>query len=80
MSALPVSESNPALYRRRKFVNAIGLTLSMLSMALGLIGLLWILWTLAVNGVAAFNLDFFTKSTPAPGTAGGGWPTRSSAA
>ncbi|MCX7228541.1 MAG: phosphate ABC transporter permease PstA [Burkholderiales bacterium] len=63
---------NPGLYRRRKVTNAVGLFLSSVSMALGLIGLLWILWTLAFNGLSALNWDFFTKSTPAPGTPGGG--------
>jgi len=66
------SAVDPGLYRRRKATNAIGLFLSSVSMALGLIGLLWILWTLAFNGVSALNWDFFTKSTPAPGSAGGG--------
>ncbi len=60
------------LYQRRKLTNAVGLTLSSAAMALGLIGLLWILWTLFYNGFAALDLNFFTKSTPAPGTAGGG--------
>jgi phosphate transport system permease protein len=63
---------NPGLYRRRKLTNAVGLFLSSVSMALGLVGLLWILWTLAFNGVSALDWDFFTKSTPAPGTPGGG--------
>jgi phosphate transport system permease protein len=63
---------NPSLYRRRKLTNAVGLFLSSVSMALGLVGLLWILWTLAFNGVSALDWDFFTKSTPAPGTPGGG--------
>ncbi len=63
---------NPGLYRRRKMTNAVGLVLSSLSMALGLIGLLWILWTLAFNGMSTLSWDFFTKSTPAPGSAGGG--------
>lgn len=64
--------SNPGLYRRRKLLNAVGLLLSGFSMALGLIGLLWILWTLAFNGISALDWNFFTKSTPAPGTPGGG--------
>jgi phosphate transport system permease protein len=72
MSALPATPFNVALYRRRKIVNALGLLMSGLSVAAGLIGLLWILWTLAVNGLAALDIDFFTKSTPAPGTPGGG--------
>jgi phosphate transport system permease protein len=60
------------LYRRRKAVNAIGLTLSSLAMVAGLVGLLWILATLAINGLGALDLAFFTRSTPAPGTPGGG--------
>ena len=66
------SAVDPGLYRRRKATNAVGLVLSSVSMALGLIGLLWILWTLAFNGMAALDWDFFTKSTPAPGSSGGG--------
>jgi phosphate transport system permease protein len=61
-----------ALYRRRKAVNALGMTFSMLAMAIGLAGLLWILWTLFSNGLAAFGTAFFTESTPAPGSEGGG--------
>lgn len=73
MATQPASSVlNPGLYRRRKLTNAVGLFLSSVSMALGLIGLLWILWTLAFNGLSALNWDFFTKSTPAPGTPGGG--------
>lgn len=63
---------NEALYRRRKRVNAIGLTLSMAAMALGLIVLLWILAVLFKNGLAALDLNMFTQSTPAPGSEGGG--------
>ncbi len=63
---------NSMLYRRRRLTNAIGLILSSASMAVGLIGLLWILWTLFANGLGALNWDFFTQSTPAPGTPGGG--------
>ena len=60
------------IYRRRRATNVIGLVLSGASMALGLIGLLWILWTLFYNGLSALNIAFFTNSTPAPGTEGGG--------
>jgi phosphate transport system permease protein len=61
-----------ALYRRRKLANALGMSFSMAAMAIGLAGLLWILWTLFSNGLAAFTVAFFTESTPAPGTEGGG--------
>ncbi|MEI8303443.1 MAG: phosphate ABC transporter permease PstA [Burkholderiales bacterium] len=60
------------IYRRRLATNLVGLTLSTVSMALGLIGLLWILWTLFYNGLSAFTPAFFLNSTPAPGTEGGG--------
>ncbi len=60
------------LYQRRKIINRIGMVLSMTAMALGLLGLLWILWTLFYNGLSALSLQFFTNSTPAPGSSGGG--------
>jgi phosphate transport system permease protein len=60
------------IYRRRILVNRIGIGLSMLAMAVGLAALLWILFTLFSKGFAALSWDFFTKDTPAPGTAGGG--------
>jgi phosphate transport system permease protein len=61
-----------AIYRRRKLVNRIGLTLSMAAMALGLVVLLWILVVLFKNGFSALDLALFTESTPAPGSNGGG--------
>ncbi len=61
-----------AIYRRRKLVNRIGLTLSMGAMALGLVVLLWILIVLFKNGFSAIDWAMFTESTPAPGSEGGG--------
>src|SRR5690606_5516769 len=63
---------NVSIYRRRRFVNRLGLSLSAISMVLGLSALAWILWTLFYNGLAAFGADFFLNSTPAPGSSGGG--------
>jgi phosphate transport system permease protein len=60
------------LYRKRVRTNRIGLTLSMMAMALGLFVLLWILLVLFTNGFAALDWNMFTQSTPAPGTEGGG--------
>jgi len=60
------------LYRKRVRTNRIGLTLSMMAMALGLFVLLWILLVLFINGFAALDWNMFTQSTPAPGTEGGG--------
>ncbi|WP_101048981.1 phosphate ABC transporter permease PstA [Macromonas nakdongensis] len=63
---------NASLYRKRRAANAIGLTLSMASMGLGLAVLLWILYVLFSNGISALDLTLFTQDTPAPGTEGGG--------
>ena len=60
------------LYRKRVRTNRIGLTLSMMAMALGLFVLHWILSVLFINGFAALDWNMFTQSTPAPGTEGGG--------
>jgi phosphate transport system permease protein len=60
------------LYRRRKFTNYLGLSLSMISMVLGLVALIWILIILFKNGFAGLSWAVFTESTPAPGSEGGG--------
>ena len=61
-----------SLYLRRKIADKLALALSLLAVVVGLSALLWILWTLFSNGFAALTLNFFTQSTPAPGTEGGG--------
>jgi phosphate transport system permease protein len=61
-----------SLYLRRKIADKLALVLSLLAVVVGLSALLWILWTLFSNGFAALTLNFFTQSTPAPGTEGGG--------
>ena len=65
-------EFNQQLYAKRRRSNAIGLTLSLGAMALGLFVLLWILSVLLTNGFAALDWNMFTQSTPAPGSDGGG--------
>ena len=61
-----------AVFARRKRVNKIGLTLSMIAMAIGMASLIWILSILFIKGFSAINLNMFIASTPAPGTEGGG--------
>ena len=65
-------EFNPKIYQKRRRANAVGLTLSLGSMALGLFVLLWILSVLLTKGFAALDWNLFTQSTPAPGSEGGG--------
>lgn len=63
---------NASRYQKRRLNNAVGLSLSMASMALGLIVLMWILVVLFTKGLSALDLNLLTQSTPAPGTEGGG--------
>jgi phosphate transport system permease protein len=65
-------ESMNPIYRKRLFVNRLGIALSMFAMTLGLLALSWILWTLFSRGFAALGPDLFLKDTPSPGTDGGG--------
>jgi phosphate transport system permease protein len=60
------------LYLRRKLADRLALVLSLCAVIVGVSALLWILWTLFSNGIAALTYEFFTESTPAPGTEGGG--------
>jgi phosphate transport system permease protein len=46
--------------------------MSIFAMAFGIGFLLWILSVLLINGLGAIDLDLFTKTTPAPGSEGGG--------
>ncbi|UXY14812.1 phosphate ABC transporter permease PstA [Chitiniphilus purpureus] len=59
------------LYLRRRAINYISLTLSILAMAFGLFWLLWLLYTLLKNGLGGLSIALFTQTTPAPGSPGG---------
>jgi phosphate transport system permease protein len=61
-----------AHFNKRKRVNAIGLTLSLIAMSIGMVFLFWILSVLLYKGFAAISPSLFLQSTPAPGTEGGG--------
>jgi phosphate transport system permease protein len=63
---------NQGIYAKRKRTNLIGLSLSMISMVLGMVFLLWILSILFYKGFSAIDWNMFTQSTPAPGSDGGG--------
>ena len=59
------------LYTRRRIINALGLSVSVLAMLFGLFWLCWILWTLLDQGLPALAPAVFTQMTPPPGSAGG---------
>ncbi len=59
------------LYTRRRIINAIGLTVSVLAMLFGLFWLCWILITLLNHGLPALTPMVFDKMTPPPGSTGG---------
>lgn len=63
--------TDKTLYLRRRVINAVNLTLSMLTVGVALFFLSWILWTLFDQGFSHIRLDVFTKMTPPPGSAGG---------
>lgn len=58
-------------YRRRRAVNIVNLSASVLTTAFGLFWLVWILWTTISQGIAALDWSLFTQNTPAPGNSGG---------
>jgi phosphate transport system permease protein len=59
------------LYLRRRGINIVNLTGSVLATLFGLFWLFWILWTTFSYGISAFDLSLFQQNTPAPGSAGG---------
>jgi phosphate transport system permease protein len=59
------------LYARRKNVNRIALTISVVTAALGLMWLVLILWTLLYEGFNAIDWRIFSEMTPPPGAEGG---------
>lgn len=56
---------------RRKFINLIALSLSLMAMAFGLFWLVWILWMIFERGLDAMSWRLFTEMTPPPGSEGG---------
>ena len=58
-------------YLRRRSLNVVNLTASVLATGFGLFWLGWILWTTVSYGISAFDLSLFTQMTPPPGGRGG---------
>jgi phosphate transport system permease protein len=71
MSVVTIPRASQALYRRRKLINAIAISLACAAAVFGLAFLGWILWTLVAKGFAGLNLALFTQDQPAPMDVGG---------
>ncbi|MDK2124795.1 phosphate ABC transporter permease PstA [Parachitinimonas caeni] len=59
------------LYRKRRLINFINLSMSLMAMLFGLFWLAWILYTLLKYGLGGISLGLFTQTTPPPGSEGG---------
>lgn len=62
---------NQSLYLKRRILNGVNLTISMLAVAIALFFLSWILLTLFSYGFAGISIKTFTMMTPPPGSSGG---------
>ena len=63
--------SNP-LYKKRRRTNVIMLTLTAISVVIGLMWLMWILWSLLTKGLPAISASLFLENQPTMGEVGGG--------
>ncbi|CAM5193073.1 phosphate ABC transporter permease PstA [Oligella ureolytica] len=59
------------IYKKRRVVNQVMLTLSLCTLIFGLFWLFWIIGTLLVKGGGSLSMDLFLQSTPGPGGQGG---------
>jgi phosphate transport system permease protein len=66
----PVSAMNP-IYRRRKRMNSLMMSVSTAALAFGLFWLIWIVMVLLWEGASALRPTLFTQMTPPPGGDGG---------
>jgi phosphate transport system permease protein len=64
-------EFNNARYKRRKALNQVAMTMSVVTVAIALTLLSWILFTLFSNGFQYLSTAVFTETTPPPGGSGG---------
>ena len=67
-----LSPSRLRKHARRKRINAIALTLSLLAMSFGLFWLIWILFETVRLGLGGLSLSLFTEMTPPPQAETGG--------
>jgi phosphate transport system permease protein len=65
---------NNPIYRRRRILNRIMLTVSLATLLFGLFWLFWLFWiilTLLLKGAPALSYILFTEIIPPPGQSGG---------
>lgn len=62
--------TNP-VYRRRRLLNKVMVTISCTTMCFGLFWLFWIILTLLMKGASSLSFTIFTEITPGPGESGG---------
>lgn len=67
----PANPTGNRIYRSRRRVNRVMMTLSFVALAFGLVWLFWIILTLLVQGAEALRPELFTRMTPPPGESGG---------
>lgn len=72
MSTAVASGVGLPVYKRRKLVNKVALTLSLGAMFFGLFWLTWILWETLRLGVSGISISTFTEMTPPPNADIGG--------
>ncbi|MEQ6436060.1 phosphate ABC transporter permease PstA [Comamonas sp. w2-DMI] len=71
INAAELAGVRAAKYARRKRLNQVALTLSMIAMVFGVFWLIWILWETVRLGLGGMSLSLFTEMTPPPNEAGG---------
>ncbi|SUA68203.1 MULTISPECIES: phosphate ABC transporter permease PstA [Oligella] len=59
------------IYKKRRTINRVMLTLSLITLVFGLFWLFWIIGTLLIKGGGSLSFDLFVESTPGPGGQGG---------
>ncbi|WP_432786894.1 Phosphate transport system permease protein PstA [Oligella sp. MSHR50489EDL] len=59
------------IYKKRRVLNRVMLTLSLITLAFGLFWLFWIIGTLLIKGGGSLSFNLFVESTPGPGGQGG---------
>lgn len=66
-----LAQQRAVRFQRRKRINQVALSLSLVAMVFGVFWLVWILWETLRLGLAGFSFGLFTQMTPPPNDAGG---------